>query len=144
MLEMDNTELSEFEESQNESGADQDSNDSTKDAVVVEEEDELRNSLDIAATVDFTARSQAKQCHWEKTVARNIKQYLINGEYPSDLPTSESVKKRNFRKRSKDFVVQNDTLYYVDKKTGHLRLAIYSKEERVFQVSYFTETIGHI
>ena len=69
----------------------------------------------------------------------SLKQYLINREYPSDLPTSESVKRRNFRKRAKDFVVQNDTLYNVDKKAGHLRLAIYSKEEqqRVFQVSFF-------
>ena len=45
-------------------------------------------------------------------------------------------RRRNFRKRAKDFVFKNDRLYYVDKKNGSLRLAINSKEEqeRVFQV----------
>ena len=105
----------------------------------------MRDSLDVAAAVEITAKSPARQCHWDETVARNIKQYLINREYPSDLPTSKSIKRRNFRKRVNDFVVQNDTLYYVHKKAGHLRLAVYSKEEqRVFQVLFFfTETIGH-
>ena len=95
------------------------------------------DSLNVAAALENTASVPATQCHWDETVARNVKRYLICREYPSDLPTSETNKRRNFRKRAKDFVVQNDTLYYVDKKDGHLRLAIYSKEEqeRVFHVS---------
>ena len=104
--------MSKFEESQNEPVADPDSDDSTKDAVAIEEVDELRDSLlDVTATVEIIARSPARQCHLDETVARNINQYLINREYPSDLPASESVKKRNFIKRAKDFVLQNDTLY---------------------------------
>ena len=73
---------------------------------------------------------------WCEEVARNITKYLNSGEYPPNLPPCEKVKRRNFRKRAKDFVVKQERLYYKNKKDGVLRLAISTKEEqqRVFMV----------
>ena len=92
---------------------------------------------DVASNVEVTTGTRpASHVYWNEIAARNIKEYLVHGKYPSDLPSSESVKRRNFRKRANNFLVKNDRLYYVDKKNGSLRLAIHSKEEqeRVFQV----------
>ena len=77
--------------------------------------------------------TKARIDHWDEEASINIKNYLEHGQYPTDLPPSEGVKRRNFRKSAKDFVVQADQLYYQGKT---LRLAISSKEEqqRIFQV----------
>ena len=76
--------------------------------------------------------------YWSEKIASNIKTYLLQAQYPSDLPPSESDRRRNFRKRAKDFVVQDDQLYYKVKKDGSLRLAISSQEEqqRIFEVHH--------
>ena len=134
--------------------SDQDSDDSSARATArattseLEKRDESLNGgasesieieSDIAANVEVTSGTETLPAsHWNEIVAGNIKEYLVHGNYPSDLPSSESVKRRNFRKRAKDFVVKNDRLYYVDKKDGSLRIAIYSKEEqeRVFHVRF--------
>ena len=131
------TEPSDYDES------DQDSDDPSDSATRVEIQDEspkgaaveMQDESDVAVNVELTTGTLPAS-HWNEIVARNIKEYLVHGKYPADLPSSERVKRRNFRKRAKDFMVKNDKLYYVDKKTGSLRLAIYSKEEqgRVFQV----------
>ena len=122
--------------------SDQDSNDPSDGATHVEIQDESPKgaasvemqdeSPNVADNVEITTGTPPGS-HWNEIVARNIKEYLVHGKYPSDLPSSESVKRRNFRKRAKDFMVKNDNLYYIDKKSK-LRLAIYSKEEqeRVF------------
>ena len=87
-----------------------------------------------------TDRGECRDCseedkkeHWNEEVATNIRNYLQLGQYP---PGSEGVRRSNFRNRAKDFVVQDDQLYYKNKKDGSLRLAIYFNDEqqRVFQV----------
>lgn len=60
---MEANELSEFEESQNKSGVDQVSNKPTKGAVAIEDEDKLCDSLDVATTVEITAKMPATHCH---------------------------------------------------------------------------------
>lgn len=124
--------------------SDQDSDDPSDGATRAEIQDEspkgaasveMQDESNVAVNVEITTGTSPAS-HWNEIVVRNIKEYLVHGKYPSDLPSSESVKRRNFRKRAKDFMVKNGNLYYIDKKSGSLRLAIYSKEEqeRVFQV----------
>ena len=70
---------------------------------------------------------------WNKRIVMDFKIYLQCGEYPGDLLKE---KRRNFRKRAKDFVVKDGELYY--KKSGDLRLALSTSDEwlRAFQVGY--------
>ena len=74
--------------------------------------------------------------HWNEEIAQNIKQYLESGVYPSNLPSSEGNKRRNFRKRAANFVVKEGKLYYKNCKDGLTRLAIASEKEQqeIFQV----------
>ena len=58
--------------------------------------------------------------HWNEEIALSFKQYLVCGRYPDVLPRE---KRRNFRKRAKDFEVMDGKLYY--KRSGNLRLALY-------------------
>ena len=76
---------------------------------------------------------QGKKAYWNETVVFNIKEYLLHGVYPPELPSSE---KRNFRKRAQDFKIESGQLYYY--KQGEIRLAIGSKEDqrRIFQVFF--------
>ena len=57
----------------------------------------------------------------------NITKYLTCGDYPTGLAATG---KRNFRKRTNDFVVGEETLYYKKKTDGPLRVAIASKEDQ--------------
>lgn len=140
-------ELSEYDESDQDNSSDGATPRPQDESTLVEIQDESMDS-DVAANVEVTTGTLPAS-HWNEIVARNIKEYLVSGKYPSDLPSSESVKRRNFRKRAKDFIVKNDRLYYVDKKNGSLRLAIHSKEEqeRAFQVcclvSNYVKCTGH-
>ena len=52
---------------------------------------------------------QGKKTYWNETVVFNIKEYLLHGVYPPELPSSE---KRNFRKRAQDFKIESGQLYY--------------------------------
>ena len=61
---------------------------------------------------------------WCEEVANNITKYFNSGKYPPNLPPYEKVKRRNFRKQAKDFVVKQERLYYKNKKDGVLRLAM--------------------
>ena len=81
------------------------------------------------------SKDDAKK-YWSEEIAQSIQTYLQVGQYPTELPASESGRRRNFRKRAKDFVIQEDLLHYKNKKDGSLRLAIASKEEqqRIFEV----------
>lgn len=81
---------------------------------------------------------EAQSSQWNEQMMRSIKAYLENGQYPVHLPYCETVRRRNFRKRAKEFVVQDGNLYYKKKKDGSLRLAISCREQkqRVFQVHF--------
>ena len=69
--------------------------------------------------------------HWNEEIALSFKQYLVCGRYPDVLPRE---KRRNFRKRAKDFEVMDGKLYY--KRSGNLRLALYRIDDclRTFEV----------
>ena len=71
--------------------------------------------------------------YWNEEIVENYKEFLLSAgkKYPN-LPKD---KRRNFRKRAGDFVVQEGKLYYAKTK-GSLRLALGSREEqqRAFQV----------
>ena len=86
--------------------------------------------------ISISGGHDPRNCTWSDEVASDIRRYLERGQYPAHLPHSDTTKRRNFRKRAKDFVVHKDNLYYKGKKNDPLRLAISSKEdqERVFQV----------
>ena len=68
---------------------------------------------------------------WNEQIASDLKNYVQFGVYPGDLPKD---KRRNFRKRAKDFEVKDGELYY--NKSGSLRLALSKSDEwlRAFQV----------
>ena len=86
--------------------------------------------------ISISGGHDPRNCTWSDEVASDIRRYLERGQYPAHLPHSDTTKRRNFRKRAKDFVVHKENLYYKGKKNAPLRLAISSKEdqERVFQV----------
>ncbi len=49
---------------------------------------------------------------WNSQVCREILEYLQQGTYPSDMPTTENNRRRNFRKRTKCFIVENGQLMF--------------------------------
>lgn len=115
---------------------------STDDCVCVsegqtsEEPDDSDVAQEITIDPETNSAGDDEASHWDATIAENFKVYLSKGCYPADLPACEKGKRRNFRKRAKDFVVQDDQLFYRDKKSESLRLAVYSLEDkkRVFEV----------
>ena len=82
--------------------SDQDSDDSSARATTseLEKQDESLNggayeSIDIAANVDVASGTETLPAsHWNEIVARNIKEYLVHGKYPPDLPSSKSELKK--------------------------------------------------
>ena len=71
--------------------------------------------------------------NWSEETAQSYREFHLSGEitYPNNLSKDS---KKNFRRRARDFTMQDGKLYYTRK--GGLRLAITSKEEqRIFQVS---------
>lgn len=72
--------------------------------------------------------------YWNEELAENFLSYLKTGLYPSSVGNSND--KRNFRKTAKDFVVQDDRLYYKNKRDGTIRIAISSEEDKqqIFKV----------
>ena len=107
-------EMSEYDESDQDNSSDGATPVEIQDeATLVEIQDESMES-DVASNVEVTTGTRPVS-HWNEIATRNS---LVHGKYPSDLPSSKSVKRTNFRKHAKDFIVKNNKLYYVDKKNG--------------------------
>ena len=66
--------------------------------------------------ISISGGHDPRNCTWSDEVASDIRRYLERGQYPAHLPHSDTTKRRNFRKRAKDFVVHKDNLYYKRKK----------------------------
>ena len=97
----------------------------SSDCACVSEPDDFDVAQEI--TVDPESNSVGDEAsHWDAIITEHFKAYLSKGCYPADLPSSGKGKRRIFRKRAKDFVVQDDQLFYRDKRDKSLRLAIYS------------------
>ena len=92
---------------------------------------ERRNEDVFIADADEAIVGSEKE-HWNEEIVGTYRKFLLPGRkrYP-DLPTR---KRRDFRKRAGNFIVQEGKLYYA-KTRSSLRLALASKEEqqRAFQ-----------
>ena len=87
-------------------------------------QDQQPDDANIAQEITVYPGVTDEASNWDAAIAENFKVYLNKGCYPMNLPSWEKGKRRNFRMRAKDFVVQDDKLFYRDKRDKSPRLAI--------------------
>ena len=76
---------------------------------------------------------QGKKTYWNETVVFNIKEYLLHGVCPPELPSSE---KRNFCKRAQDFKIESGQLYITSKERLGLLLVLKKINGIFFRYSF--------
>ena len=77
---------------------------------VAHEEHEI---VDVVAEVEvrdppMNSDRNSPENHWNVDIVQNIARFLMDQTYPGELTKDQ---RRNFRKRAKDFVVEEDRLF---------------------------------